>query len=74
MLNQGKKPEFMQTPLIKDWLNTVYSLVEHPVVPENVFIGMKEEGEMEVISIMAEPVQALVVVTGSLNCLNSSGR
>lgn len=42
----------MQSPLIKNWLNTVFSLAEHPVVGENVYLRMREEGEMGVISIL----------------------
>lgn len=35
-----------------DWLKAVFSLVEHPVVGETEYVGMKEEGEMGVISIL----------------------
>ena len=39
-----KKTEFMQSPLIKNWLNTAFSFVEPPVVGEIVYLGMREEG------------------------------
>lgn len=35
----------MYKPLIKVWLNVAFAFVEHSVVSESVYLGMKEEVE-----------------------------